>query len=84
MILPEGKTVLPNACLRRGFRLRQGSGGQVGRQAGFVIEGCFDPPSLRDGETSPHDPLRLSACDHAQAAGEGPLGDHTGRRKREV
>jgi hypothetical protein len=28
-ILPELKTVLPNACLRRGF----------GRQADFVIEG---------------------------------------------
>jgi 3-polyprenyl-4-hydroxybenzoate decarboxylase len=45
----ELKTVLPNACLRRGFRLRQGSGGQVGRQADFVIEGYVDPPeSLRD------------------------------------
>jgi hypothetical protein len=34
-ILPELKTVLPNACLRQGF----------GRQADFVIEGYVDPPS---------------------------------------
>jgi hypothetical protein len=48
-ILPELKTVLPDACLRRGFRLRQGSGGQVGRQADFVIEGYVDPTEpLRD------------------------------------
>ena len=31
--MPELKTVLPNACLRRGF----------GRQADFVIEGYVDP-----------------------------------------
>jgi len=38
-ILPELKTVLPNACLRQGF----------GRQADFVIEGYVDPREpLRD------------------------------------
>ena len=37
------KTVLPNACLRRGF----------GRQADLVIEGYVDPPSLCYGAASP-------------------------------
>ncbi|MCI0539977.1 MAG: UbiD family decarboxylase, partial [Verrucomicrobiales bacterium] len=38
------------------------------RQADFVIEGYVDPT----------EPLRLSACGHAQAGDEGPFGDHTG------
>ncbi len=36
--------------------------------ADFVIEGYVDP----------REPLRLSACGHAQAGDEGPFADHTG------
>jgi hypothetical protein len=38
-ILRELKTVLPNACLRQGFYVHQGSGGQVGIQTDFIIVG---------------------------------------------
>ena len=68
-ILHGLKTVLPNACLRRSFRLYQGSGGQVGRQADFVIEGYVDPSSLRYDATSPLEKPKRS---------EGSFGDHTG------